>query len=679
MSDELDRLAEAFVMADVEDREALRALRARLETLRSTLPPGARSLELLVRMGRAFDRLIENTDPDPEGSWHALERDLNALQDLSSGEAPGAGDGESARLAPREFEADIYSGFVVEAREHLDAAEAQLLILESDPGKVEAVHTVFRAFHTIKGAASCLDLVSFQSLAHETESLLELARRGALRISGAAMELVFEAVDAMKRLVSGVEVLLQSGTPPAADPGLDDLVVRLRDQVRAAGGTDESGGSSVVFAAEIPAPPGAGAPRSGESAAPGVSVKEPVRVDADRLDRLVNLIGELVIAESMVSQSGELRGLGSGSLLGKSVGHLDKITRELQEMGMSLRMVPVRPLFRKMARVVRDLSHKLGKPVDFHTSGEEIEIDRAIVNCVTDALVHILRNAIDHGIEGGSEQRALAGKPPVGRLHLRASHREGCIVIEVEDDGRGLDAAAIRAKAIEKGILRNGDPLSDQDALRLIFLPGFSTASVVTEVSGRGVGLDVVRTSVESLRGRIDVQSRPGQGTVFRLRLPLTLAIIDGMVLRSGGERFVVPTNSITRLVRPTAELVSTVLGRGDLLSVQDDLLPLLRLGRVLAVPGEARWTGTEVAVLVEDGGRRAALLVDEVLGQQQIVIKNLGLDLEDIPGISGGVILPDGQVGLILDIRGVLSRSDGMPGFAAEVRAGMAALDEAR
>jgi two-component system chemotaxis sensor kinase CheA len=344
----------------------------------------------------------------------------------------------------------------------------------------------------------------------------------------------------------------------------------------------------------------------------------------------------------MVSQSGELRSLTHG-VLGRSVSQLDKITRELQQIGMSLRMVPVRPLFQKMARLARDLSRKLAKPVEFTTSGEEIEIDKAIVNCVTDALVHILRNALDHGIERDADERARAGKAEVGRLELRAAHREGSIVIEVEDDGAGLDRAA---------------NLNDEEVFRLIFLPGFSTAKVITELSGRGVGLDVVRTSVEALRGRIEVHSRRGRGTLFRIRLPLTLAIIDGMVIRAGRERFIVPTLSITRLVRPEASQRSTSMERGELLTIQDDLIPQFRLRRLLDVNAAPGNPDSEVVVVVEESGRRVGLLADEVLGQQQIVIKSLGLNLEGVHGISGGVILPDGQVGLILDVAALLAQS---------------------
>jgi len=643
----LDRLSEAFLLTEIHDLPGLKVLRHRVDEL-LPLATTPKIAETIVDLGLTLDVLIAGRDPEPERSWAALEQGIRALQD------PGPDPAQSVLQRSREFDPEIVAGFIVEAREHLDAAEAQLLVLESDPAQVEAVHTVFRAFHTIKGAAGCLDLGPMQALAHETENLLDLARRGGIALTGAALDLVFQSVDAMKRLVGDLESLLNSGTPSPADPRLEPLVLRIRREV--GGRSDAEPASEPVSTSAAQEAPSEIVPASPSGEETSV-LKESVRVDAHRLDRLVDLIGELVIAESMVSQSGELRSLTHG-VLGKSISQLDKITRELQQIGMSLRMVPVRPLFQKMARLARDLSRKLAKPVEFTTSGEEIEIDKAIVNCVTDALVHILRNALDHGIEPDAGARLRAGKAEAGRLELRAAHREGAIVIEVEDDGAGLDRDAILAKGIEKGLVRKGETLSDEEVFRLIFLPGFSTAKVITELSGRGVGLDVVRTSVEALRGRIEVHSRRGSGTTFRIRLPLTLAIIDGMVIRAGRERFIVPTLSITRLVRPEASQRSTTMERGEMLTIQDDVIPLFRLRKLLDVTAAAGNPESEVVVVAEDAGRRVGLLADEVLGQQQIVIKSLGLNLEGVVGISGGVILPDGQVGLILDVAALLASS---------------------
>jgi two-component system chemotaxis sensor kinase CheA len=390
-----------------------------------------------------------------------------------------------------------------------------------------------------------------------------------------------------------------------------------------------------------------------ESQAAG-QLREVVKVDADRLDRLVNLIGELVIAESMVSQSCELRG-GVSAQLGRHMAQLDKITRELQEMGTSLRMVPVRPTFQKMARLVRDLAKKAGKPVEFVMSGEDTELDRAVVEKIGDPLVHMIRNAVDHGLEATPAERRAAGKPDTGRVELRAFHKGGNIHIEVEDDGRGLHREVILAKARERGVVREGEVLSDREVYNLIFEAGFSTAKEVTDVSGRGVGMDVVRRNVEALRGQVDIRTEPGQGSVFSIRLPLTLAIIDGMVIRVGAERYVIPTLAINRCMRPGPADLKSVLGCGEMLNLQGSLMPLFRLGGLFNIRDAKADPAQSIAVIVENDGSSIALLADALLGQQQIVIKSLGDSLRGTPGISGGAIMPDGRVGLILDVGGLI------------------------
>ncbi|HOX06984.1 MAG TPA: chemotaxis protein CheA [Planctomycetota bacterium] len=393
--------------------------------------------------------------------------------------------------------------------------------------------------------------------------------------------------------------------------------------------------------------------QKGPAAAQAVQVKETVKVDADRLDRLLDAIGELVIAESMVSQSTELKSAASPQLE-RHLGQLDKITRELQEMGTSLRMVPVKATFQKMARLVRDLAKKAGKQIDFITGGEETELDKSVVDLIGDPLVHMIRNAVDHGVEPADERRR-AGKPESGRIELRAFHKGGNIHIEMTDDGRGLQRDLILAKAREKGLLKSGETPPDHEVFNLIFLPGFSTAKVVSDVSGRGVGMDVVRKNIEALRGAVDIQSQAGKGTTFTIRLPLTLAIIDGMVVRLGRERYIIPTLSVVRAVRPKAEDVFSVLGRGEMLRLQGDLIPLFRLDRLFAAGAAEQDATRAVAVLVEDEGRQAAVLVDELLGQQQIVIKNLGETMKGTQGLSGAAIMPDGTVGLILDVGGLV------------------------
>jgi two-component system, chemotaxis family, sensor kinase CheA len=403
------------------------------------------------------------------------------------------------------------------------------------------------------------------------------------------------------------------------------------------------------------AQPAACADDDGRGCKGPAKVREAMRVDAERLDHLIETIGELVIAESMVSQSPEMKNTALSVKLAKDLDRLGKICRELQEIGMSLRMVPVRPVFQKMARLVRDLSKKQGRDVEFVVSGEDTELDKNVVDKIGDPLVHMVRNAVDHGIEADAGDRVKAGKPAQGRIELRAFHKGGNICIEIEDDGKGLDREAILAKAISRGLLREGDNPSDRELFALIFEPGFSTAKQVTDISGRGVGMDVVRRNIEELRGTVDIASAPGKGSTFSIRLPLTLAIIEGMVIRVGSEHYIIPTLSVVRLIRPRSEDVTHVFDRGEMLAFEGSHLPLFRLAGLFEVPGAKTRPDQAMVVVVEDEGRRVGLVADELLGQQSIVIKSLGETMQGTDGVAGGAIMSNGNVALILDVAGIV------------------------
>ncbi|MGE5258447.1 MAG: chemotaxis protein CheA, partial [Hyphomicrobiales bacterium] len=319
-----------------------------------------------------------------------------------------------------------------------------------------------------------------------------------------------------------------------------------------------------------------------------------------------------------------------------------------------MRMVPLKATFSKMARLARDVSRKLGKNVNFHTDGEDTEIDRNLVDIINDPLVHMVRNAVDHGIEMPEERRA-AGKPEQGTVNIAAYHSAGSVVVEISDDGKGLDREVLLAKARERGLVGENADLSDREVFNLVFEPGFSTAAVVTDVSGRGVGMDVVKKNIEQLRGMVEIKSEKGIGSVFKMSLPLTLAIIDGMVIRVGCETYVIPTLSIIRSVKPTAENVFTVFRQGEMLRLQGDLIPLYRMARIFGINGAKVDLREAIVVVVEDEERQAGLVIDELVGRQQVVIKSLGQTMKNTPGISGGAIMPDGRVGLILDVAGLL------------------------
>lgn len=378
-----------------------------------------------------------------------------------------------------------------------------------------------------------------------------------------------------------------------------------------------------------------------------------VRVSTEKLDGLINMVGELVITQAMIAQSEELKGE-QNRKLSQSVAQLTRITRELQDMSMSLRMVPLKATFQKMERVVRDVAHKSQKTVRFAVEGEDTEIDRNMVETLNDPLVHMLRNSVDHGIEAPEVRRA-AGKPETGTVTLRAYHAAGNVVLEIRDDGNGLDRARILAKAVERGLATPDRELTDNEIYKMIFLPGFSTAKTVTDVSGRGVGLDVVKKNLDTLRGRIDIASAPGRETVFTLRIPLTLAIIDGMLIRVGGQQYLLPTLNVQKAFRPDRSVLFSVQGRGEMARVRERLIPIFRLHDLFKV-NDAQQDPTQALLLeVEHEGECCAFLADALLGQQQVVIKSLPAGLGETRGFSGSAILGDGRIGMILDVAGIM------------------------
>jgi two-component system chemotaxis sensor kinase CheA len=329
---------------------------------------------------------------------------------------------------------------------------------------------------------------------------------------------------------------------------------------------------------------------------------------------------------------------------------LTRISSELQKTAMAMRLVPIGPVFQRMGRLVRDLSRQFGKSVELQTEGDDIELDRTIVEELADPLMHMVRNALDHGIEAAAE-RERSGKRPTAQMMLKAQHQAGQVVVEVSDDGRGLDPPRIRAKAIEKGLISPDDTLTESEILHLIFLPGFSTADHITNISGRGVGMDVVRRHIEKLRGRIEVHSIPGKRASFVMKLPLTLAIIDGLVVGVGEERYIVPLFSVRELLRPGPDTMWTVEGRAEMALIRGDLLPVMRLYRRFGVKPRSENAVESVLVVAEVESQRFGILVDELIGKQEVVIKPLGELFRDISGIAGGAILGDGRVGLILDV----------------------------
>ena len=601
--------------------------------------------------------------------------------------------------------------FCAEAQDLLQDIEQGVLVLETDPSDATTINTLFRAFHTFKGNLGVMKLVVLQQLTHELESLLDAARRGTFQLDRESFDVILAGEDVLKRyveelskllgspdqkttiplpiprLIAKVRGLLAEGrsaapaaapTPPAK-PAAPAAVKPQPVAAPAAVATEKVAAAPVkppqpavapapaaTAVAPVPAPPlsaplesasadsvsAAAAPkaqqRSSASTAAGI-----VRVDTLKLDSLIDLVGELVIAQSMVVQNTEVTTVNDGHL-SRSLGQLRGITSDLQRTAMSLRMVPIRNTFQKMARLVRDLALQQGKDIQLVLQGEDTELDRTIVEELGDPLIHMIRNSADHGIEP-ADQRLAKGKAAAGTITLRAFHQGGLIVIEIKDDGRGLNPERIRAKAIERGLIRDDESLDEEAIFELIFAPGFSTAEQVTDLSGRGVGMDVVRRNIEKMRGTVEIQSVVDRGTTFTISLPLTLAIIEGLLVGVGDQRYIVPTLSVRESFRPLPGMVSTVQGRGEMVSVRGRLTPMLRLGRHLNTPSRAVDPTQGIVVVVESGQESRCLFVDELIGKQEVVIKSLGDMFRNQTEFAGAAILGDGRVGLILDINSLV------------------------
>jgi two-component system chemotaxis sensor kinase CheA len=387
------------------------------------------------------------------------------------------------------------------------------------------------------------------------------------------------------------------------------------------------------------------------------AIRQPVKVDTRKLDSLVDIVGELVISQSMLRAHPTLAGV-VDERLARNLAQLTRITGELQRTAMAMRMTPIRPTFQKMARLVRDLARQAGKQIELVMDGEDTELDRKVVEDITDPLMHMVRNSVDHGIEPPAVREA-AGKPAVARITVRATHQGGAVVVAIADDGGGLATERIRAKAIAQGLIPADADLAASEIHNLIFRPGFSTAETVSAISGRGVGMDVVRRNIEALRGRVEIQTSSGAGATFTIRVPLTLAILEGLIVRVGQERFVLPTFAVRESLRPVRGQVPAVHGRGRMIRVRSTLVPLVDLDELLHVGSAAGPPEERTVVVIEDAERTVALVVDELVGKQEVVIKTLGEAFASVRGIAGGAILGDGRVGLILDAGGIVALID--------------------
>ena len=615
------------------------------------------------------------------------------------GEPMGPVHDEASFVLGPDDDLELLNEFCNEGRDLLHQVEQGVLVLEENPMHKDTLNQVFRAFHTFKGGAGFLGIDPIKHLAHQLESVLDAARRDQLSIGREVIEVILAGRDALEQYVTAIALQLQGegrghpivvptaavlaraqaclegkpfepATPhaplvsPAAEPesstptpvpgsgsGSSPLVPEV---LRSTPAQPEFLGVPVVDEAPVGLPRPLPTDTIGSGPAPSKTMAraEPlaqyVKLDTRKLDALVDLMGELVIAQSMVVQH-PLVQASKDRDLERHLRQLARITTDLQHNAMSLRMVPIRSVMQKMTRLVRDLASAQNKQVQLHLSGEDTELDRNIVEELADPLLHMMRNAVDHGIESPVEREAL-GKSAQGNIHLQASHQGGGILICIRDDGKGLDSAKILSKARQRGLIPADSVPSEKDIYNLIFLPGFSTADSVTDISGRGVGMDVVRGGINKLRGRVDIDSVPGQGTTFNIFLPLTLAIIDGMLVGVGQERFILPTLAIRESLRPQPGMVFSVQGKGEVISVRGKLIPLVRLSDKLGLPCVAHNPCDGIVVVVDSGARNRALLVDSLIGKQEVVIKTLGDTFKHQKGMSGAAIMGDGRVALIID-----------------------------
>lgn len=669
----LNGYLEKLILGEKADTRVLGEAVTEMQAIHRALSSGVRYKQDVTSILKAMGDDTPASVEQEAGERYAVFSDEKAQP---GGPIPHSGDemGEEER--------QILGDFIVESLENLASIEMSLMDLEQDPENKETINAIFRPFHTIKGVSGFLNLQEINRLSHGAENLLDKARNGEMSIDERVVDIILESIDALKGMIQGVQQGLETGRPLDDGTEIEPLLRRIealssgsekmanqplgeilldrgivdREKIdrglqRQRREPERKLGEILVAEGDVPPKEVISALRDQKRfGKKGIDLQ--VKVDTRKLDNLVDMTGELVIAQSMLRQNEKIVGI-SDQKLYHALNQLNQITSTLQKTAMSMRMVPIRNTFHKMVRLVRDLAKNSGKEVELRMHGEETEIDRSMVDDLYEPMVHMIRNAVDHGLEP-PEDRERLGKNRTGTIALRAFYRGGNIVIEISDDGRGLDREKIIQKAKAKGLVSDETALSEAETYHLIFTAGFSTAAVVTDISGRGVGMDVVKRAIEKLRGRVEITSRPDQGTRFTISLPLTLAIIEGMVVRVATERYIIPALAILESFRPTKEQCATVKRRAEVIKVRGKLVPLVRLDRLFGIQGDPAPPWERLVVAVEHEGRQLCLLLDELMSKEEVVIKSLGEALKHLKGLAGGAIMGDGRVGLILDMAGI-------------------------
>jgi two-component system chemotaxis sensor kinase CheA len=581
---------------------------------------------------------------------------------------------------------ELLDGFLTETTELLEKLDDDLVALEKAPGEKELLNRIFRSIHTVKGASSFLGFDLLVRVTHRTEDVLNRLRKGELFVTPEIMDVILEAIDMVKILVSDIK------GGDIKEREIDGIIgkllplMELNQEAVALPHAEPSGATTAAPVAAAPVPTVADtAPEQVAQSVPVVSTpaevtalpkeskakvddladNSTVRIDVKRVDDLMNQVGELVLERNRMMQlDSDFRSGSDLAIFAEEFGKLAKrmnfVVSEVQMQVLKMRMIPVEKVFKKFPRIVRNLARDLNKEVELQLFGEETELDRSVVDEIGDPLLHLIRNAMDHGIERPDEREA-AGKSRQGTIVLSATHEGNQIVISIQDDGKGIDPDRIAAKALEKGLVTESQlaAMGTREILDLIFLPGFSTKEKTTDLSGRGVGMDVVRTNIKKLNGIIDIKNELGQGTKFILKLPLTLAIIQSLLVEVAGETYAVPLASVFETLRIDDQQFHMIGGQ-EVLKLRDSVLPLLRLRNLFGVEGDCVAGEPCYVVIVGVAEKRIGLVVTRLLGQQEVAIKSLGKYLANLPGIAGSTILGDGRVALIVDPVGLVDSSEG-------------------
>ena len=599
---------------------------------------------------------------------------------------------------------ELLEGFLTETTELLEKLDDDLVALEKASDDPELLNRIFRSIHTVKGASSFLGFDLLVKVTHKTEDVLNRLRKGEIPVTSEIMDVILEVTDLVKLLVSDIKageiqereidgaiakllpylsenIVAQEAprTAPEPAPAVQEPLepaVKEPDSAPAPADPSPATPQKQEVAPVAPQKPAGDAvakkapvPKQVEGRGEDLSDNSTVRVDVKRLDDLMNQVGELVLERNrMIQLNQDLQQGDAGRLdfndeFGKLTKRMNFVTSELQMQVLKMRMIPVDKVFKKFPRIVRSLARDLGKEVDLQIFGEETELDRSVVDEIGDPLIHLIRNAMDHGLEPPDE-RVAAGKPRVGNLILAAVHEGNQIIISIKDDGRGIDTERVGRKALEKGLVTEDQlaAMSQRELFDLIFLPGFSTKEKASDLSGRGVGMDVVKTNIKKLNGLIEIKSEKGMGSEFILRLPLTLAIIQSLLVEVEGEIYSIPLSSVLETLRVEQKMFHMVGGQ-EVLKLRESVLPLMRLQRKFNVQKRSENEDFCYVVVVGAADKRMGLVVTRLVGQQEVAIKSLGNYLANIPGIAGSTILGDGRVTLIVDPVGLIDGGEGASG----------------